>query len=477
MIKLYLGENIMNAGAVLGLLGIYGLIMIVISIFLGKRSKGFEGFIVANRNVKTLVASFSIAATWIWAPALFVAAQKAYQQGLVGFAWFFIPNVLCLIFFGIASVKIRNRFPNGFTLPEVMFSEYGEKAHTVYLIQFTVLQICSFAVQLLAGAAIIGSLTGTNFFLMTVILAVIALSYSLISGMKASVVTDFLQMGFILLVGIIAVPFVVHNAGGFPKVIQGLSGLNGTTKFFSPEGIQIMLTFGIINTVGLLAGPFGDQTCWQRTFSIKQDRVKRAFIVGGLVFGIVPLLFALLGFIGAADGITGIDPQLINIVVLQKYLPPVIVPLVIILIISGLASTLDSNLSAVASLVNVDFAKRIKGKLSTSLTVSRVAMIALAILGIGIANIPGLKILHLFLFYGTLRAATLLPTLITIFGKKLYGESVFWGISASLVIGLPVFVIGKLIGNWQIALLGNLMTVLLSGIISYTWSSMRRNKV
>ena len=466
----------MNVGSALGLLGIYGIIMIIISLILSKKNKGFEGFIVANRNVKTLVASFSIAATWIWAPALFVSAQKAYQQGIVGFGWFFIPNVLTLIFFGIASVKIRDRFPNGFTLPDVMFREYGKKTHSIYLIQFTVLQVCSFAVQLLAGAAIVGWLTGINFFLMTVILSTVALSYSLISGMKASVVTDFIQMAFILLVALIAVPFALHNAGGFPKVLQGISGLNGTSKFFSPEGVQIMLTFGIINTVGLLAGPFGDQTFWQRTFSIQKDKVRRSFIYGGLVFGIVPLLFALLGFIGAADGITGIDPQLINIIVLQKYLPPVIVPLVIVLIISGLASTLDSNLCAIASLVNVDFAKRLKGELSTNINVSRVAMIVLAVLGIAIANIHGLKILHLFLFYGTLRAATLLPTLITIFGKKLYGESVFWGIFVSLVVGIPVFVIGKLTGNWQVALTGNLITVFASGIVAYTWSRMRRNK-
>jgi urea-proton symporter len=467
----------MNVGSALGLLAIYGLIMVVISLFLNKSGKGFEGFIVANRNVKTLVASFSIAATWIWAPALFVSAQKAYQQGLVGFGWFFIPNVLTLIFFGIASIKIRDRFLNGYTLPDVMFKEYGAKAHSIYLIQFSVLQVCSFAVQLLAGAAIVGWLTGISFFIMTMILAAVALSYSLISGMKASVVTDFIQMAFILIVALIAVPFVVNNAGGFPKVLQGISGLNGTSKFFSPEGIQIMLTFGIINTVGLLAGPFGDQTFWQRTFSIKKDKVRRSFIYGGLVFAIVPLLFALLGFIGAADGIKDIDPQLINIIVLQKYLPPVIVPLVIVLIISGLASTLDSNLCAISSLVNVDFAKRIKGDISHSVKLARIAMLVLAVLGIAIANIPGLKILHLFLFYGTLRAATLLPTLITIFGKKLYGESVFWGIVTSLVIGLPIFVIGKLMGNWQIALTGNLITVFASGVVAYTWSRIRRSKV
>ena len=92
------------------LLVVYGLILFVLSYILNKKDKSFKSFMVANRKVGVLVASFSIAATWIWAPALFVSAQKAFQQGLVGFGWFFIPNVLCLIFFGIASSKIRKKF-------------------------------------------------------------------------------------------------------------------------------------------------------------------------------------------------------------------------------------------------------------------------------------------------------------------------------------------------------------------------------
>jgi len=69
------------------LLVVYGLILFVLSYILNKKDKSFKSFMVANRKVGVLVASFSIAATWIWAPALFVSAQKAFQQGLVGFGY------------------------------------------------------------------------------------------------------------------------------------------------------------------------------------------------------------------------------------------------------------------------------------------------------------------------------------------------------------------------------------------------------
>ena len=464
----------MNVGSALILLGIYCILMLIISVFLGRKNKGFNSFMVANRKIKTLGGSVSIAATWVLPPVLFISAQQAFQNGWVGFAWFSIPNVFALFLFGIAASRIRKKFPNGFTLPDLMLTEHGNKTHSIYLLQFTIVQICSFAMQLLAGAFIVGWLTGINFFLITIILSAVALTAGLIYGLKASIITDFIKMAFIVLVSVIAVPIALHNAGGFSTVINGIGGMhNRGLNFFSPEGIEIMFTFGIITTIGVLSGPIGEQTFWQRSFAIKKDKVKKACISAGLIFSIVPIAFSILGFIGAANGITGINPELINIIVLQKYLPPVITPIIVILIISGLTSTMDSNLCAISSLVNVDLFKRITGKINTNINVSRIAMILLAILGIGIANIPGLKILHLFLFYGTLRAATLLPTLMTTFGKNIYSDSVFWGILVSMVIGIPTFVIGKLTGNWQTALTGNIITVLASGIIAYTWSSIR----
>lgn len=50
----------------------------------------------------------STASTWIWAPALFVSSSVAYYYGLAGLAIFLIPNILCLILFGIISSYIIN---------------------------------------------------------------------------------------------------------------------------------------------------------------------------------------------------------------------------------------------------------------------------------------------------------------------------------------------------------------------------------
>ena len=101
---------------------------------------------------------------------------------------------------------------------------------------------------------------------------------------------------------------------------------------------------------------------------------------------------------------------------------------------------------------------------------SRRVMACLLLVGILVANIPGLTVTHLFLFYCTLRASTLLPTVLTLLGKRLNANGVFAGIVASLCIGLPVFAVGNI---WNIAAYkttGSLLTVLLSGAVALVFS-------
>ena len=93
----------------------YGIIVLVVytAIMLGatflfsRKSKDADNFHVANRKLGMWQAAMSIAATWIWAPALFTSAEKAYSNGIPGLFWFLVPNVACLILFVPFAKRIR----------------------------------------------------------------------------------------------------------------------------------------------------------------------------------------------------------------------------------------------------------------------------------------------------------------------------------------------------------------------------------
>ena len=94
-------------------------------------------------------------------------------------------------------------------------------------------------------------------------------------------------------------------------------------------------------------------------------------------------------------------------------------------------------------------------------------MLMLLVAGIGIANIPGLTVTHLFLFYGTLRASTLLPTIITLKGIPLKADGIIAGVIIALCLGLPVFACGVLFNHAVYKTIGSLLTVLSSGIAAF----------
>jgi Na+/proline symporter len=438
-------------------------------------------FLVANRDVGRVPMAFSVAAAWIWAPALFVSAEKAYTQGWVGLFWFVIPNVSCLVLFSFFAAKLRDRFPSGFTLSGYMRNHYSERVQGIYLVAFVGLATCSFAVQLLAGGKVIASLSGLPFPLVTVMLALVPIGYSFYSGLKASIVSDYLQMAVMLVICPVILVWSTYAAGGVDVLFRGLQGRSGTyDSLWSGAGLDVLFTFGIPVTIGLLSGPFGDQSFWQRSFAAKKESVQSSFMIGALLFAIVPITLSGLGFLAAGMKLDVANTGQVNLLVVSSLLPEWAMVPFVYLLLAGLVSTLDSNLTAISSLAGHDLEERFRRKGASpdtnALLFSRGAMLFLLIVGIAIANIPGLTILHLFLFYGTLRASTLLPTILTLTWDNLSEEGVFYGIIVSLCVGLPIFAYGNINKITSLILAGSLTSVLSSGVIAILLTRFRSQR-
>lgn len=444
----------------------YAAVMLIATVILTKKEKSVERFCVGSRNENWLLSALSIAATWIWAPSLFVSTEKAYTAGAVGLFWFLVPNILCLIIFIPFAKRIRRDMPEGITLSGYMKEKYkSDGVKKMYLFQLVGLSVLSTGVQLLAGSQVLSAATGVPFWAVTILLAVIAFSYSQFSGIKASMLTDAIQMVFMLVACALFMVFGIRN-GGADGLIRGMAGATGEyTSLFCPEGIEVFLAFGLPTAVGLISGPFGDQSFWQRAFAVKEKHLGRAFFLGALFFGMVPLAMGVLGFIGAGTGYEAQDLGIINFELITHLFPGWATIPFLFMIVSGLLSTVDSNLCAVSSLTT-DIAG------DTNLKKTKGAMVALLIAGIMIANIPGMTVTHLFLFYGTLRASTLLPTVLTLKGVKLTPKGIVIGIATALVVGLPIFAYGTISDSSQYKTIGSLTTVLLSGLVAVMISRM-----
>lgn len=458
-------------------LAAYAVIMIAATVLMTNKEKSVERFCVGNRNIGWFISALSIAATWIWAPALFTSTENAYTKGFAGLFWFLVPNVLCLIFFIPFARRIRKEMPEGITLSGYMHQKYqSESVKNIYLFQLGALSALSTGVQLLAGSKILSMLTGIPFWIMTVIMAVIAYSYSQFSGIKASILTDSIQMVFMLIASVCFAVFGIKNGGGLQNMFAGIGGYTGEcSSLFSAKGIEIFLGFGLPTTVGLISGPFGDQCFWQRAFSIRKDRIGRSFGLGAVMFAVVPLSMGILGFIASGTGFIPADTGMVNFELIKAIFPAwVIIPFMFMLI-SGLLSTVDSNLCAIASLTT-DLKATARLKDADQIKVSKASMIVLLIVGILIANIPGLTVTHMFLFYCTLRATTMLPTMLTLMNVRLTASGVVAGVLTAFLVGLPIFAYGTISNLSAYKTAGSLITVLSSGIIALAVSKIPKRR-
>lgn len=458
--------------------------MIALVFFLRKREKTKEEFLVANRSMPWLLTAFSMAATWVWAPSMFVASEKAYTQGIAGVFWFVVPNVLTLVLFAFFANKMRKLRTDGWTFSDYIREKYSNRCHSLYLVESFGLQIMSFAVQLLAGATIFSKITGISFTTTTVVMAVCPLFYTFACGIRSSIITDFWKMLWIVIVLLAGLPIMLSNAGS-DTLIKGLGGITGDFgSLFSNNGIMVALSFGIPTTIGLLSGTFGDQMFWQRVFCVKAYKVKQTMIAAAVIFAVVPISLSVFGFIASGAGMYISDTQLVNVGAVMAFCPKWFLYLFFVLILAGLISTVDSIICAVSSVAGHDVSARAfnawvkkfekKERISWVLEwaavdgvgVARISMIVVTIVAVLIANIPGLTILYLFLLYGTLRSSVMLPTVFAILGKRMTEKGLFYGILTSMLVGLPVFAYGNLIGNIPLIVAGSLFTILASGLIA-----------
>ena len=480
----------LSVGMTYFLLLVFGLFMLAITYFFARWKKftSAEGFLVGKRQVKWLLGGSSIAASWIWAPALFVSTLFAYQSGLAGLFWFVVPNIAALALFAFLAPRIRKKMPYGYTLPQWIRRKLkSESVHKIYLFPFFFYQLMAVTVQLYAGGNLLALMLNVPVYQATALvtiamLAAIPLIYSLLSGLEASILTDFVQLIIIIVALIIIIPWVLATTG-FGAVTAGLSGISGSANIFNP---QIAFSLGIVTAIGLIAGALSDQQFWQRGFAIKKGHLKKAFIFGALAFGIVPIALGILGFIGAdsALGIVipeGIDASMIGVIVVGKLLPVWTTVLFVVMLLSALSSTLDSGMNAAASLYATDVMKYTKkeqdlmlnfekGKSLTykqklekhlldarRLSGSRTTMVVLTILGFLVALlvifIPKFGLHQLWWVFNTIAACVVIPTVLSLYWDRLDARGVFWGIIVAFFIGLPIFIYSNVINKpvWIVA--------------------------
>ncbi len=451
---------------------VFTIVMVAVVYFLTRKQfHSKDAFLVARRDVSWWRGALSIAVSWVWAPAVFIASLQAYTKGVAGAFWFIVPNILCFFLFAPLAIRLRRFLPEGYTLPEFVLKRYDndKKTHLAFLTIFFGYQLGAIIINTLAGAILLSILTGISFHIAAIGMMVAVLLYAVMSGLEASIITDIVQMGMVLLFCFILIPWVIIKAGGIHAVTGGLAGITG--EFGNVFNPWVAYSFGIATTLGLISGPFGDQMFFQRVYSSKKEQIVKTFVAGGIIFGLVPIILSLLGFIAAnpqfSSAITVTDPQMVGPITIAYFLPKAALIMFLFMAFAALASTIDSAYCAISSLGTIDIYKKYLNPQADDkkiLSVSRQLMLLMAFLGTGIALLQP-KLLWVFLIYGALASAGFFPTYLSLYWSKLNKQGAYWAVTLSLVIGLPLSIYANIKEDVNLIVLSAVLSVVVGLIV------------
>lgn len=415
-------------------------------------------YLLARRSLGLLPISASIAAAWMWAPALMVAATLGYLYGFWGVFWFSVPNIIAVLLFGPVAARARQRLPDGAT-----YSGYQRRAHSrrvmsLFIGQDAMALFTNMLANAIAGGFVLSFVFDLPFGLGVALVLLIPLAYTIPGGFRISTLTDLFTMAAILGV-VVLVAIATVGTAGTATLIDGWQGANGFDVAFIAAGLGLTLT------IHLLAAPYSDQTLWQRAWAARPEDVRRAFFIGGLLFAPVPILCGAVGMVAFGSGIELADAQQALFAGAGAFLPQLAVSALGLAVLLAVVDTIDSCMSATSAFVSDD------NTLGWSVAGGRMAMTVMAALVAAVALGPGTpSILSVQLLYGALSGSTLLPGLMALFRSRLPSEpAVFWGMLLGLVVGLPLFVYGLYGPGGDMAVAGGLvLTVGGAGVI--TWA-------
>ncbi len=178
---------------------------VIFGLIYSKKYQGLNNYLVANRSVGTFSLTLSLVASALGAWILFGPASAATWGGIgavIGYALGTAFPLFALIYLG---EKFRNSYPKGKSLIEVIRLRFGSKLFKLILFLSIFYMTIFLIAEVTAISILINYISGTSLWIVSLIIIVSSLIYTLYGGLRASIFTDNIQ--FILFALLIIIVF------------------------------------------------------------------------------------------------------------------------------------------------------------------------------------------------------------------------------------------------------------------------------
>jgi len=383
----------------------------LVSMAISRRKENADDYMTAGNSIGLGISAASMTATWIWAASMYASATSGYTYGLSGPIHYGLWGALMILFIYPYGKRIRAVAPKAHTLAEVMYARHGRSSQLMLASSNILGSVISLTSNFIAGGALIAMLSPFSFSQGIAVLAGGVLLYTLWSGFRASVLTDFIQVCAMLGAVVIIIPAVFFAVGGPNVFVEGAANVT--------------------------------QTIAQRLFAVREDLIKPTFITATIGYAATVIGVGMLGVVALYVGITPMDGDVNNLIpqLAGSYLGPVLLSVFFIMIIGSLASTADSDLSALSSIMMADVYGRrgagVKANPRIMLLIGRVTMVLATAAALYFAG-GRMNILDLLVLVGAIWGALVFPVIASFYWDKVTNRAFTLSVLSALILFVPV---------------------------------------
>ena len=356
------------------LIALYAALTVTIGWYFGRRQRSTEEYFVGSGNMNFVLIGVSLFATLLSTISYLSKPGEALGKGpvLMASQMLAYPLIYIIVGYGLLPVFMKHRVTSAYELLE---QRLGLSVRLLGATMFVVLRLTWMSLLVFLAAKAMTVMLGVAdkwIPLIVLVTGLVAVIYTSIGGLRAVVVTDFIQTVLLLGGALLVIVLVTVEMGGFgwfPRQwhtqwdVQPVMSFDLKTRMTFVGGM-LMYTTWFVCTAG------GDQTVVQRFMATRDASAARSavatqLLVGAAVSVTLTLVgFSLLGYFEANPGQlpAGMDLKDDADKIFPRYiafhLPVGIAGLVVSAMFAAAMSSIDSGVNSITAVVMTDYLDR-----------------------------------------------------------------------------------------------------------------------
>lgn len=429
-------------------------LMVFVGLKTAKSNETSSDFFLGGRKVGPWVTALSAEASDSSAWLLMGLPGLCYLGGFKETFWtaigLIVGTYLAWLIIAKPLRKCSITFGDSITIPEFFTNRFNDKSHVLSAVSVFFI-VVFFTIYTASGyvacAKLFRSVFGLPWNLGLLIGFVIILSYTILGGYKAVCTTDFIQGTLIFIAFVISSIVIIFALGGVGNAVdqvqsftnRAMTGEFGETMKANFTANKSFSAMSAISAFAWCLGYFGMPHIIVRFMGIRSNtEVKTARRVGIIWMIISYIGTFIIGTLGTAylmnhglilDGSTA---ETVFSETMIKMFPAFIAGIFLCAILAAAMSTADSQLLAASSAIGQDIFKGIvkpDASDKTVLTVSRISVLIISILGLLLSLNPESSIFNLVSFAWSGFGGTFGPLIIlALYWKKTTAKGAIAGL-------------------------------------------------